>query len=45
MENTFPAYVVRSQEQGGVKAAVEQLKRRSAEWRCDCASTVLQCQL
>lgn len=27
MENTFPAYVVRSQEQGGVKAAVEQLKK------------------
>lgn len=27
MENTFPAYVIRSQEQGEVKAAVEQLKK------------------
>lgn len=28
MENTFPAYVIRSQEQGGVKASVEQLKKK-----------------
>ncbi|WP_337032179.1 acryloyl-CoA reductase [Paenibacillus illinoisensis] len=27
MENTFPAYVVRSQEKGRVKASVEQLKK------------------
>ncbi|MGF9695649.1 acryloyl-CoA reductase [Paenibacillus sp. MABNR03] len=27
METTFPAYVVRNDEQGGVKAAVEQLKK------------------
>lgn len=28
MKNTFPAYVVRKEEQGGVKAAMEQLKKR-----------------